>query len=101
MNGSSLSNKPSFHAQALLVGERIELRTLETSDCLAIAPTAVQVHGGGVAVLFRYGTVVLFDVAPMEQATFLNQLQSMITHPYETPEIKTAEVCAWNGTSSS
>jgi len=87
-----ITEKKHFKACALLVGERIDLRTLETTDRLAASPPAVSVRGGGAAVLFRYGAVVLFDTEPMEQAAFLTQLQPMIVQPYEQPESETVEV---------
>lgn len=50
----------------------------------------VSVRGGGIAVLFRYGAVVLFDVSASEQAAFLDQIHSRVIQPFpyqETEEI--------------
>lgn len=84
--------KSSFVVRALLVGERIDLRALETKELLGRSPLAVRVRGGGVAVLFRYGVVVLFDVEPMEETAFLDQLRILVRNPFERPEDETAEV---------
>ncbi len=46
--------------RALLLGERLDTRGLEKTAPLATAPLAVAVPGGGTAVLFRYGAVVVF-----------------------------------------
>ena len=35
----------------------------------------MTLRGGGAAVIFRYGAVVLFDVQPLEQDEFLRQLE--------------------------
>lgn len=78
--------KSSFKARALLLGERIDLRALETTDRLATNPLTVAVQGGGVAVLFRYGVAVLFDVAPMEEAAFLTHLGGYVINAYPKPE---------------
>ncbi len=86
MSDLPITNPTKFTARALLVGERIDLRSLEKSDRLASHPVALAVRGGGVAVLFRYGVVVLFDVAAMEEATFMNHLRPMIMKPHSLPE---------------
>jgi hypothetical protein len=54
-----------FGAQALFVGERIDVRGLEPSDRLAVDPLVMRA-GNGLAVIFRCGAVVFFDVAPAE-----------------------------------
>ena len=38
----------------------------------------MTLRGGGAAVIFRYGAVVLFDVQPLEQDEFLRQLEPRI-----------------------
>lgn len=48
----------SFSARAMLLGERIDLRSRFAGEVLARNPLTVPVKGGGVAVLFRYGAVV-------------------------------------------
>src|SRR5437868_13370997 len=68
------SEKREFTARALLVGQRIDLRALGSTQRLGGGPLAISVRGGGVAILLRYGAVVLFDVQPLEQDEFLRQL---------------------------
>lgn len=86
MTDRPIINKTEFKARALLLGERIELRALETAERLATNPLAVAVQGGGLAVLFRYGVVVLFDVAPVEEAGFLGHLNAFVINAHATPE---------------
>jgi uncharacterized Rmd1/YagE family protein len=67
-----------FTARAILVGQRIDLRALGSTQRLGGGPLIITVRGGGAAVLFRYGVAVLFDVQPLEQDDFLRQLQPRI-----------------------
>ena len=67
-----------FTARALLVGQRIDLRALGSTQRLGGGPLAVSIRGGGAAIIFRYGAVVLFDVQPLEQDEFLRQLEPRI-----------------------
>jgi uncharacterized Rmd1/YagE family protein len=75
-----------FTARALLVGQRIDLRALGSTQRLGGGPLAVSVRGGGAAVLFRYGAVVLFDVQPLEQDEFLRQLAPRVQGYSTEPE---------------
>lgn len=86
MHSNRVIAKSEIKARALLLGERIDLRALEATDRLASNPLAVTVQGGGVTVLFRYGVVVLFDVAPLEETTFLSTMANFVAKPFPTPE---------------
>jgi uncharacterized Rmd1/YagE family protein len=92
MENLSLCRKGVFKARAVLLGERLDLRALGSANALATSPLAVEVQGGGVAVLFRYGVAVFFDVAPMEEVSFLGRLRPFVTRPYEKPETEEIEV---------
>ncbi len=71
--------------RALLLGERIESRRREPDRPLAASPLLMSV-GGGHAVVFRYGAVVLFGVAPEDEARFLAGLSPQVTEPLAHPE---------------
>ena len=71
---------------ARLLGERLDTRTLEHDGALATAPLALPVEGGGVAVLFRYGAVILFDTAPEPAERFLARLDPLLTEKFATTE---------------
>jgi len=73
-----------------LLGERLDLRALSEAELLARGPLSVSVRGGGVAVLFRYGAVVLFDVSAGEEVAFLEQIRSLIVQPFR--DLETEEV---------
>jgi len=88
MPTSFLSGKPAFHARAMLIGERLHLKTMEAGDSLALTPLAVAVEGGGIAVLFRYGAVVLFGVDEAAEAAFLERLAPLTRNAYPSPLIE-------------
>jgi uncharacterized Rmd1/YagE family protein len=85
-------HQSSFKARAALVGERLDLRGWEKLDTIATVPLAIALRGGGVVVLFRYGAVVFFDVAPQDEITFLDTVRSRLVGAYSNPEIEAMEV---------
>ncbi len=80
------AGKTAIRARALFVGERIDLRALETAQRLALAPLVVSAGTQGCAVLFRYGVVVLFDLDAVEEASFLAHLRPLVSEPLDRPE---------------
>jgi len=92
MPPSFLSGKPAFHARAMLIGERLHLKTMEAGDSLALTPLAVAVEGGGIAVLFRYGAVVLFGVDEAAETAFLERLAPLTRNVYPAPLIEEIDV---------
>lgn len=84
--------KQTRRAHAVLVGQRINLRPLLRADVMSTSPLTLEVSGGGMAVLFRFGVVVFFDVAPLEQNSFLEQLSGMVTDALPEGETESLEV---------
>lgn len=78
--------------RALFIGERIDLRTLENTSCIEESPLTIAAGEHGCAVLQRYGAIVLFGVSPLEEATFINNLQPWITKPFNEPEFEEAKI---------
>ena len=66
---------PRVTVRAMLLCERINTSGLERADVLSTTPLSFRVGSGGVAVLFRYGVVVLAGVTPLEETGFLESLQ--------------------------
>ncbi|MBI5626217.1 MAG: RMD1 family protein [Nitrosomonadales bacterium] len=88
-----LKNRQDLKARALLLGDRLDLKLFKISDCLATTPLTLEVDAdGGIAVLFRYGVVVLFGVKSLDEVRFIDSLKSMLTNPYSTPEIEELEI---------
>ena len=92
------SQEVSFKARAIVVGERIDLKTLGTVDSLAANPLTVTVQGGGAATLFRFGVVVFFAVSAIEEVAFLRHLQPLIANPSASPELEELDVQLEPGT---
>jgi uncharacterized Rmd1/YagE family protein len=82
----------SIRARALLLGDRLDIRALEATHRLAMAPVVVTAGDRGAAVLFKYGAVVLFHVSPLEEVGLLASLQKMVGDPYEKPDTEEVEV---------
>lgn len=76
----------SISVRALLLGERLDTRTLERDTALAAAPLAVSVDGGGTAIIFRYGAVVLFESSVLATERFLASLDPLVTDKFATVE---------------
>jgi uncharacterized Rmd1/YagE family protein len=67
-------------ARALLVAERLDTRALEREAALGSPPPlAIRLAGGGIAVAFRYGVVVLFDCTPRDAERLLASLDPLLT----------------------
>ena len=77
---------------ALLVGNRIDLRALYRGDSLTVAPLAIPAGERGMAVLFRYGAVVMFNLQVVEEAAFLVNLNSVVGEMHTNPEREEAEI---------
>lgn len=87
MSDILLSGKNSFQARAILIGNRLDLRAMEEGDVLALTPLTIEVEGG-VAVLYRYGAVVLFGVDALREALLLTHLKPLIGGPYPRLEVE-------------
>jgi uncharacterized Rmd1/YagE family protein len=80
----------SFRARALLLGARTDLRTWPEAEVLGRLPLAIRVAGGGAAVAFRFGVVVLFGVAPQQERALCERLSALTESRY--PSIETEEL---------
>jgi hypothetical protein len=71
---------------ALLLGERLDTRALESDKPLGVAPLTVYIPGGGVAVLSRYGAVVLVGTATAAMDNLVVFLTPLVTAALPVPE---------------
>ncbi|WP_416667469.1 RMD1 family protein [Egbenema bharatensis] len=81
-----LTAKETVNGRALFLGERLDLKALETTDYFATQPLVVGAGEQGYAVLFRYGAVVIFGLSPVEEASFLTHLKPFVIDPFSAPE---------------
>ena len=77
---------------AMLLGERMDTRAFERGQPLGIAPLTIDIPGGGVAVLFRYGAVVVFGAASQALNNFVASLTPLVTAPLLVPERDDAQL---------
>ena len=82
----ALGIEPPVVARALLLGERLDTRGLEHRETLGRAPLVVRVNEGGIAVLFRYGALVLFNVTPAAEKALIGRLRPLVADALETIE---------------
>ncbi|MBI3902072.1 MAG: RMD1 family protein [Nitrosomonadales bacterium] len=88
-----LNNRQDLKARALLLGDRLDLKLFKIADCLATTPLTLEVDSeGGIAVLFRYGVVVLFGVKSLDEVRFIETLKPLLTNAYPAPEVEELEI---------
>jgi uncharacterized Rmd1/YagE family protein len=80
------SGKTEFNAQALLIGERLDLKTLGSTQRVGGGCLFLTLPGGGIGILFPYGAIVLFDVPSTEIDDFLKQIKPGIHLPFSETE---------------
>jgi uncharacterized Rmd1/YagE family protein len=92
MNKELIPDRASVQVRALFVGRRLELRGLESSRLLPVLPLIISAGDQGYAVLFRYGAVVLFNLDPAEQLSFLNHIKHLIRDPFDAPDTEVVDI---------
>ena len=92
MRDELIPNRTPLKVYALFVGRRMELRGLESSRLLPVLPLIISAGDQGYAVLFRYGAVVLFNLDPAAQASFLNNIRHLVREPFDTPATETIDI---------
>jgi uncharacterized Rmd1/YagE family protein len=63
-----------FSASAIMAAERIDVKALSGFEVIAKSPTMVRLGEGGMAAIFRYGVVVLFNASAEEKARLLEAI---------------------------
>ena len=84
------TNQP-IAVRALNLGERLHLRGLYETP-LEYSPLVTAAGERGLAMLFRYGVMVLFNVTDTEQKAFLKELKERIEKPYRRHETEDTRV---------
>ncbi len=83
--------QPRFEAHAIMVAERIDVKAISGFEVIAKSPTMVKLGEGGIAAIFRYGAIVLFNASADEKAGLL---QAIATHSSGFGEFGGDEVSA-------
>ena len=72
--------------RAVLLGERLATHRFDRKVALGHMPLTISVREGGVAVLFRYGVIVLMNVRQDAETSLLERLSSLVSDPFEPRE---------------
>ena len=73
--------------RAMLLGLRIDTRSLDHPDTMALSPLTLRAGARGTAFVFRYGVVVFCDVSPEEEQSVVESLKPSTVEPLEQPEV--------------
>lgn len=79
-------------ARAWFLGTRIDVRELERTHVLALAPLTVSVGKQGWAVIFRFGVVVLIGLDAVEEAETLRGLSAFVSGKLDNAELEMEEI---------
>jgi uncharacterized Rmd1/YagE family protein len=92
-NTLALKSRSDIKARALLLGDRLDLKQFKLTECLSTTPLTLQVDAaGGIAVLFRYGVIVLFGVPVADELRFIESLHPLLSNAYTTPEVEELDI---------
>ena len=89
---AGLASADIVSVRALLLGERLDTRALERNASLGTAPLTLDIPGGGIAVLFRYGAVVLFGLQTATTDDFIAALAASVGGAFQAPEREEARL---------
>ncbi|GAB4109584.1 MAG: hypothetical protein Kow00105_18320 [Phycisphaeraceae bacterium] len=81
-----------FTAQAIRVGEHIDLRNMPTQDRIATGPLVMRINHRGVAVMLRYGVIVFFDTPSQMRDDFIESIQPYVRRPLKDDETESLRV---------
>jgi len=78
-------------AHAVLLGDRINTSSVE-GETLSTSPLAIRIGKGGIAVLFRYGVVVLIGLSQQQEQELLEKLSARVSGRLDRYEEETAVI---------
>lgn len=98
MAEDSNTRLPELTARAVLLGERIDTAGLERRDALSATPLAFRVGAnGGMAVVFRYGVVVLVGLDTLAEDEVLRGVAPRVIDPFAMREEETIRLTPVDG----
>jgi uncharacterized Rmd1/YagE family protein len=87
----ALSSQTATTVRAVYVGQRVEFRSL-LGHPLATSPLVLETGAQGLAVIFKYGVVVLINVSDSEEAAIFREIASSVQEPFQTPAKEVGEI---------
>ena len=79
---------PILSARAVVIGERIDTVGLERWDAISTSPLSFRVSNG-LAVVFRYGVVVMIGLDPIAEEEVLRGIRAFVQSPFPDREEET------------
>jgi uncharacterized Rmd1/YagE family protein len=92
LNTTPFGQHDSVEGVALFLGQQLDLRRFQHTSVLASAPLTVAAGENGIAVLFRYGAVVLFGMQPGDISRFVAGIGELVSEPFGQPETETFDI---------
>jgi uncharacterized Rmd1/YagE family protein len=92
MNATSKSTLPTVKARGRLIGKQLDLRSLGQAKRVAVQSLTLSSGEKGLAVLFRYGAVVLFDVPVEQEAELIASLTPLVSESVARMETEELEI---------
>src|SRR4030042_1344773 len=86
-----LSTVEPISVRACLVGERLHLRGLYETP-LEFGPLVMPAGAAGLAMLFRYGVIVLINLDETEAKAFLKEMRARVEKPLRRMETEEARL---------
>jgi uncharacterized Rmd1/YagE family protein len=81
-----LAGYQKIRGRGVYLGERLDTRAIRKYGVMATSPLTIRAGQAGLAVLFRYGVVVLFNLEDGEAGAVLEELGTLVTNPFSPPE---------------
>ena len=78
--------------RAIHLAEHLDLRQLERTQVLSTQPLTLRIREDSYAVVFRYGTTVLFNTTPHDESAWLRELQLHAREPVVEPIVEEAQL---------
>ena len=78
--------------RALHLGESIDIKGLEREDAFSKNPLGFQTSNGGIAVIFKTGSVAFANMTPIEEEDLMRGLGDRIKAPLEAREFESATI---------
>ena len=85
---------PGLTAHALLLGERILTHGFDLDQVISTTPLGLRIGEKGLALVFRYGAVVLVGLSAEEETGFLERIAPRVSGPATPTEEETALIRA-------
>lgn len=81
-----LLKEKSIKVRSLFIAEKIDTKSLEKTKLISKVPMMMPTGARGCAFIFKYGSIILMNLTPSEEAAFIRTLTDFLTCPIENPK---------------